>query len=105
MANFPTPLDQARLALEFLIAAGVKPANLQITGDSAGGKLVLQLFSQMLHPRSDVPEIHLTQILQSQNSFQKDINSRHAGQPNTWDPTSSKRGSEELVKYGCAGTS
>ncbi|KAJ7699595.1 Alpha/Beta hydrolase protein [Mycena rosella] len=60
MANFPTPLNQARLALEFLVAAGVKPANLQITGDSAGGNLVLQLFSQMLHPRSGVPEIHLT---------------------------------------------
>ncbi|KAF7363151.1 Abhydrolase-3 domain-containing protein [Mycena venus] len=65
MANFPTPLNQARLALEFLIAAGVKPANLQLTGDSAGGNLVVQLLSQMLHPRPGIPEIHLPSPLRS----------------------------------------
>ncbi|KAJ6591825.1 Alpha/Beta hydrolase protein [Mycena vulgaris] len=58
-AAFPTPLNQARLALEFLLAAGVQPRNLQLVGDSAGGNLVLQLISQMLHPRAAVPEIRL----------------------------------------------
>ncbi|KAF7326959.1 Abhydrolase-3 domain-containing protein [Mycena venus] len=58
-ASFPTPLKQAGLALDFLMAAGVKPRNLQLAGDSAGGNLVLQVLSQMLHPRDGVPEIRL----------------------------------------------
>ncbi|KAF7373556.1 Abhydrolase-3 domain-containing protein [Mycena sanguinolenta] len=49
-ASFPTPLKQAGLALDFLMAAGVKPQNLQLAGDSAGGNLILQ----------SVPEIHLS---------------------------------------------
>ncbi|KAF8169963.1 Alpha/Beta hydrolase protein [Mycena galopus ATCC 62051] len=58
-ASFPTPLKQAALALDFLMAAGVKPQNLQLVGDSAGGNLILQVLSQMLHPRDGVPEIRL----------------------------------------------
>ncbi|KAJ7644532.1 Alpha/Beta hydrolase protein [Roridomyces roridus] len=57
ISTFPTPLNQARLGLEALLAAGVRPENLIIAGDSAGGNLALQLFSQMLHPLSDMPEI------------------------------------------------
>ncbi|KAJ6472679.1 Alpha/Beta hydrolase protein [Mycena vitilis] len=60
MATFPTPLNQARLGLEFLFAAGVKPHNLQIFGDSAGGNLILQLVSQMLHPVQSIPKIQPT---------------------------------------------
>ncbi|KAJ7629996.1 Alpha/Beta hydrolase protein [Mycena polygramma] len=56
---FPTPLKQAALALDFLTAAGVKPQNLQLVGDSAGGNLILQVLSQMLHPLEGVPEIRL----------------------------------------------
>ncbi|KAJ6630183.1 Alpha/Beta hydrolase protein [Mycena sp. CBHHK59/15] len=41
-ASFPTPLKQARSALEFMFAAGVHPQNLQIVGDSAGGNLVVE---------------------------------------------------------------
>ncbi|KAF7326650.1 Abhydrolase-3 domain-containing protein [Mycena venus] len=59
-ASFPTPLKQASLALNFLMAAGVKPQNLQLAGDSAGGNIVLQVLSQMLHPREGVPEIRLS---------------------------------------------
>ncbi|KAJ7042812.1 Alpha/Beta hydrolase protein [Mycena alexandri] len=59
VAPFPTPLKQAELALEFLMAAGVKPQNLQLVGDSAGGNLILQILSQILHPRSSIPEIRL----------------------------------------------
>ncbi|KAJ7460560.1 Alpha/Beta hydrolase protein [Mycena latifolia] len=58
-AKFPTPLNQTRLALEFLLAAGVQPRNLQLVGDSAGGNLILQLLSQLLHPCAAVPEIRL----------------------------------------------
>ncbi|KAF7326958.1 Abhydrolase-3 domain-containing protein [Mycena venus] len=59
-ASFPTPLKQAGLALDFLVAAGVKPQNLQLAGDSAGGNLVLQVLSQMLHPLQRVPKIRLS---------------------------------------------
>ncbi|KAJ7777340.1 Alpha/Beta hydrolase protein [Mycena metata] len=59
-AGFPTPLNQARLALEFLFAAGVQPQNIQITGDSAGGNLALQLLSHALHPAHSVPELRLS---------------------------------------------
>jgi acetyl esterase/lipase len=41
------------------MAAGVKPQNLQLAGDSAGGNLILQVLSQILHPRKAVPEIRL----------------------------------------------
>ncbi|KAJ7756241.1 Alpha/Beta hydrolase protein [Mycena metata] len=58
-AGFPTPLKQAQLGLNFLLNAGVKPQNLQLAGDSAGGNLVLQVLSHMLHPYNDVPEIRL----------------------------------------------
>ncbi|KAJ7619279.1 Alpha/Beta hydrolase protein [Roridomyces roridus] len=54
-ANFPTQLKQLCRALEFLLDAGVKPENLQLTGDSAGGNLILQLVSQILHPLPNVP--------------------------------------------------
>ncbi|KAF8166296.1 Alpha/Beta hydrolase protein [Mycena galopus ATCC 62051] len=56
-AKFPTPLRQASRAVEFLFAAGVRPENLHIAGDSAGGNLALQIVSQMLHPHADVPAI------------------------------------------------
>jgi acetyl esterase/lipase len=41
------------------MAAGVEPQNLQLAGDSAGGNLILQVLSQILHPRKAVPEIRL----------------------------------------------
>jgi len=57
MAKFPTPLRQASRAVEFLFAAGVRPENLHIAGDSAGGNLALQVISQMLHPHEGIPAI------------------------------------------------
>ncbi|KAF8182995.1 hypothetical protein K438DRAFT_1600081, partial [Mycena galopus ATCC 62051] len=56
-ATFPTPLRQATSAVEFLFDAGVRPEKLHIAGDSAGGKLVLQIVSQMLHAQEGVPAI------------------------------------------------
>ncbi|KAJ7171665.1 Alpha/Beta hydrolase protein [Mycena crocata] len=59
LAGFPTQLKQSELALEFLFAAGVKPQNLQLVGDSAGANLLLQVLSQILHPRESVPEMRI----------------------------------------------
>ncbi|KAF7297244.1 Abhydrolase-3 domain-containing protein [Mycena indigotica] len=59
-AAFPTPLKQASLAVNFLLDAGVKPSNLQIAGDSAGGNLAIQLISHILHPLPSVPRISLS---------------------------------------------
>ncbi|KAJ7852125.1 Alpha/Beta hydrolase protein [Mycena leptocephala] len=56
-ATFPTPLRQACLAMEYFFKAGLRPGNLQIVGDSAGGNLALQLVSQMIHPRDGLPNI------------------------------------------------
>jgi acetyl esterase/lipase len=59
-ADFPTPLKQAVLALEYLISTGVNPENIQITGDSAGANLALQLISHLMHPLDGVPRVKLT---------------------------------------------
>jgi len=64
-ATFPTPLDQTRRALEFLIATGVRPSHLHIAGDSAGANLIIQLLSHMLHPRPDVDEIKLAEPIRA----------------------------------------
>jgi len=57
MAKFPTPLKQASLAIEFLWKSGVRPENLYLAGDSAGGNLALQVLSHMLHPKDGIPAI------------------------------------------------
>ncbi|KAJ7060457.1 Alpha/Beta hydrolase protein [Mycena amicta] len=62
-AKFPVQLNQARLALSFLINSGVSPRNIHIAGDSAGGNLALQLLSHVLHPHPDVPRLTLSQPL------------------------------------------
>jgi len=58
-ATFPTKLHQAVLAVQHLISKGAQPQNIQITGDSAGANLALQLFSHILHPVPDVPRLTL----------------------------------------------
>ncbi|KAL0566438.1 hypothetical protein V5O48_015579, partial [Marasmius crinis-equi] len=56
-APFPTALRQAVLGLQNLLDSGIRPENIQIVGDSAGGNLILQLFSHLLHPLPDVPTL------------------------------------------------
>ena len=58
-ASFPTQLTQAVLAVKHVLASGIQPKNLQIVGDSAGGNLVVQLLSHILHPVDNVPLISL----------------------------------------------
>jgi acetyl esterase/lipase len=58
-ANFPVQLKQAVSAIQFLLAAGTHPSNIQITGDSAGGNLAAQVLAHMLHPVPGVPVLSL----------------------------------------------
>ena len=59
-ARFPTQLKQAVLAIQHLLEMGVKPENIQIFGDSAGGTLVHEILSHFLHPVAGVPELSLS---------------------------------------------
>ena len=52
---FPTQLKQANAALSRLLNKGISPGNVVIGGDSAGGNLVLQLASHLLHPLPSIP--------------------------------------------------
>ena len=52
---FPTQLKQANAALSHFLNKGISPENIVIGGDSAGGNLVLQLASHLLHPLSSIP--------------------------------------------------
>jgi acetyl esterase/lipase len=58
VGSFPTPLWQACRALQHLISnENVKPSNMQLVGDSAGGNLVSEVLSTMLHPLFSPPII------------------------------------------------
>lgn len=52
-------LNQAVLAIKHVINSGVKPEDIQLTGDSAGGLLIHQVLSHMLHPVKGVPPLNL----------------------------------------------
>ena len=54
-SSFPIQLRQANAALSHLIDKGISPKNIVIGGDSAGGSLVLQLASHVLHPLASIP--------------------------------------------------
>ncbi|KAF8968821.1 Alpha/Beta hydrolase protein [Flammula alnicola] len=57
--TFPTQLTQAVLAIQHLLDLGVQPRNIQLVGDSAGGLLIHQVLSHMLHPVEAVPTLSL----------------------------------------------
>ena len=59
-AHFPIQLKQGILAIQHLIKMGVKPENIQILGDSAGGNLIHETLSHFLHPVAGVPELSLS---------------------------------------------
>ncbi|KDR74063.1 hypothetical protein GALMADRAFT_71239 [Galerina marginata CBS 339.88] len=59
-AIFPTQLKQAVLAIQHLIVSGAAPENIQLTGDSAGGLIIHQIFSHILHPVDGVPKLKLS---------------------------------------------
>ncbi|KAH9986326.1 Alpha/Beta hydrolase protein [Russula compacta] len=53
----PTQLRQAIAAVQHLLDKGLSPSNIIVAGDSAGGNLVLQLASQLLHPHPSLPTL------------------------------------------------
>ncbi|PBK58582.1 alpha/beta-hydrolase [Armillaria solidipes] len=61
-AVYPSQLIDANQALDHLLSAGVDPQNLVFAGDSAGGNLILQIFSHILHPLPNIPESLRPQI-------------------------------------------
>jgi len=50
-----TRLKQANAALTHLLNKGIPPENIIMGGDSAGGNLILQLTSHILHPLPSIP--------------------------------------------------
>ncbi|KAJ7642246.1 Alpha/Beta hydrolase protein [Roridomyces roridus] len=64
-ATFPTQLAQLCRAIKYLTAAGVQPSSIQLAGDSAGGNLILQLFSHILHPHPAVDMLVLVEPLRA----------------------------------------
>ncbi|KAF8590158.1 hypothetical protein K439DRAFT_1612159 [Ramaria rubella] len=49
-AKYPTQYQQAVLTLQHILASGISPADIVISGDSAGGMLMFQVLSHILHP-------------------------------------------------------
>jgi hypothetical protein len=62
-AMFPVQLRQAVLSIQRLFTLGFEPENIQLVGDSAGGTLIHQVFSHILHPVEGVPKLTLTSPL------------------------------------------
>lgn len=60
---FPTPLKQAAAALNKILDAGVKPSDIFIGGDSAGGNITVQLLGHLLHPHPEVQPVKLSEPL------------------------------------------
>ncbi|EAU87381.2 alpha/beta hydrolase fold protein [Coprinopsis cinerea okayama7 len=56
-ASFPTQLRQLAVAIDHLVATGTHARNIFLVGDSAGGNLILQLLSQLLHPMEQIGPI------------------------------------------------
>ena len=56
-ADFPVPLLQSVTAMKHLLARGVKPSNLILTGDSAGANLVVQVLLHAIHPLAGLPTV------------------------------------------------
>ncbi|KAG7445552.1 alpha/beta-hydrolase [Guyanagaster necrorhizus] len=52
--KFPSPLREAISAIHHFLKCGIKSENIILAGESAGGNLVLQILSHMLHPLSSI---------------------------------------------------
>ena len=57
---FPAQLTQTVLAIQHILNSGVSPENLQLVGDSAGGLLIHEVISHMLHPVEGVPILKIS---------------------------------------------
>ncbi|POS78531.1 hypothetical protein DHEL01_v203063 [Diaporthe helianthi] len=63
LAQFPTQMCQAASGLAHLLQSGIRPSQLVVGGDSAGGNLTLQLLSHLLHPHPRAERIALDEPL------------------------------------------
>ncbi|KAK4176853.1 Alpha/Beta hydrolase protein [Triangularia setosa] len=60
--RYPTQLKQAAAGLDHILKAGVvRPGDIIIGGDSAGGNLTCSLLSHLLHPHPEAVAINLAQ--------------------------------------------
>ncbi|PPQ95826.1 hypothetical protein CVT26_015935 [Gymnopilus dilepis] len=57
---FPTQLKQSIVAIQHLLDSGVKPENIQLVGDSAGGVLIHAILMHMQHPLEGIPRLELS---------------------------------------------
>ncbi len=57
---FPAQLTQTVLTIQHILDSGVSPENLQLVGDSAGGLLIHEVISHMLHPVEGVPILKIS---------------------------------------------
>jgi acetyl esterase/lipase len=62
-ARFPAQMCQAASGLAHLLRGGIRPSQLVVGGDSAGGNLVAQLLSHLLHPYPPAERIVLDEPL------------------------------------------
>jgi acetyl esterase/lipase len=60
---FPVQLRQAVFSIQYLFTLGFEPEKIQLVGDSAGGALIHQVLSHILHPVEGVPKLTLTSPL------------------------------------------
>ncbi|KAJ9501009.1 hypothetical protein LTR99_006494 [Exophiala xenobiotica] len=60
---YPLQLKQAIAALRHLLNVGVKPSQIIIGGDSAGGNLTAALLGHLSHPKPGLPEVSLSENL------------------------------------------
>ncbi|RVX75933.1 hypothetical protein B0A52_00290 [Exophiala mesophila] len=60
---YPAQLRQATLALQYLLSTGLKPSEILIGGDSAGGNLALGLLLHLSQPHPEIPPFSLTDKL------------------------------------------
>ncbi len=62
-AKHPTQLKQAASGLAHLLKSGVRPRDLIIGGDSAGGNLTAGVLGHLLHPHPEAERIELAEPL------------------------------------------
>lgn len=62
-ARFPTQMCQAASGLNHLLKKGIRPSQLVVGGDSAGGNITVQLLSHLLHPYPMAEKITLSEPL------------------------------------------
>ena len=61
-AKYPTQYRQAMRVVQHVVNSGISPADIVITGDSAGGMLAMQVISIFLHPNSSITSMPMPSV-------------------------------------------